>query len=86
MENRGLLTKGDRKAFRGEREVSSDRLVDIRHNVRKRMERMERDLEILESAGEEELVDNFYSRFSVSNRLRQVERELERMKSKKDGE
>ncbi len=76
MRNRGLLTKRDRKALRGEREVTSEQLQDIRWNVRKRMERIERDLEILEAAGEDELVDDFYNEFGMTDIARRV-RELE---------
>jgi len=80
MRNRGLLTKRDRKALRGERDVTSEQLQDIRWNVRKRMERIEHDLEILEAAGEDELVDDFYNEFGmtdIARRVRELERESE---------
>ncbi len=80
MRNRGLLTKRDRKALRGERDVTSEQLQDIRWNVRKRIERIERDLEILEAAGEDELVDDFYGEFGmtdIARRVRELERESE---------
>ncbi len=83
MRNRGLLTKDDRKAYRGDRDVDEESFHDIRWNIRKRMDRMEKDLEILEEAGEDELVDEFYDRFGMTDLARRV-RELE--KETKDDE
>lgn len=77
MRNRGILTREDREIFQGEKEVDDDRLQDIRWNVDQRMDRIERDLEILEAAGEDELVDDFYDRFGMGDIIRRV-RELER--------
>ncbi len=75
MRNRGLLTRGDREALRDG--IDEEKLHDLRWNVRKRMERIEEDLEILEEAGEEELVDEFYDEFGVGDLARRV-RELEK--------
>lgn len=76
MRNRGLLTLDDRKVFTGEKEPEEGRLSDIRWNVDQRMERIERDLEILREAGEDELVEEFYTRFE---RGAEMERRIERL-------
>ena len=81
MRNRGLLTRGDREALRDD--IDEEKLHDLRWNVRKRMERIGEDLEILEEAGEDELVDEFYDEFGVGDLARRV-RELE--KGVDDGE
>lgn len=77
MRNRGLLTKGDRQALRGEREVDDDRIPDIRYNVSQRMERIERDLEILRASGHGDLVAEFYDKFSRAAQLEERVAELE---------
>lgn len=77
MRNRGLLTREDRKVLRGGKDVDEDRLHDIRWNINKRIERIETDLEILEEAGEGDLVNDFYDEFGMSDLARRV-RELEK--------
>jgi len=77
MRNRGILTREDREVFQGERDVDEDRMQDIRWNIKQRMDRIERDLEILDAAGEDDLVDDFYDRFGMGDIVRRV-RKLER--------
>lgn len=78
MRNRGILTKDDRAAFRGERDVDDERMADIRYNVRQRMGRIEEDLRILRAAGEDQLVAKFYDSFARTSQLEQRIEDLER--------
>lgn len=61
MENRGLLTADDRALFQGEKDVENREkaLRERRYNVRRRIEHIAEDLEILREAGEDELVEEF---------------------------
>lgn len=79
MENRGLLTADDRTFFQGgaEKDDPVQARRDKRHNIRKRIERIERDLEILQAAGEEDLVEEFYSTLGRHERLEERLRRLE---------
>lgn len=86
MRNRGLLTKADRNALLGEREVTDERLADIRYNIRQRMAHIEDDLQILREAGEDDLVAGFYDRFGRAAQLEQRVAELEeRLKDEREG-
>lgn len=78
MRNRGLLTLDDRRVFTGEKEATAARQADIRWNVEQRMNRIERDLEILREAGEEELVEKFYAKYGGDAEL---ERRIERLEA-----
>lgn len=82
MRNRGLLTKADREALLGDRDVDEQRLADIRYNIRQRMEHIEDDLQILRQAGEDELVAKFYDEFGraaqLEARIEELEEKLER--------
>ena len=75
----GILSKGEREFFQGEKEVEDPDGYkrNARYRARKRIEQIERDLEVLEEAGQEDLVDEFYNRF---NRVGRLEREVEELR------
>lgn len=79
MENRGLLTADDRAFFREKTAKSNPEQArrDKRSNVRKRIERIEEDLELLQAAGEGDLVEEFYARLGRHERLEERLRDLE---------
>lgn len=77
MRNRGLLTKADREALLGDRDVDDQRLADIKYNIRQRMDNIEEDLQILRRAGEDDLVAKFYDSFARASQLEQRIEELE---------
>lgn len=74
----GLLSTGEREFLRGEKDVEDPDgyLRNVRHRARKRMTQMEEDLTVLEEAGQDELVEEFYNSFGRDRRL---EREIERL-------
>lgn len=76
MQNRGLLTDDDRAFFRGEREFADDDKKgqarrDKRHNIRSRMANIAEDIELLQEAGEDDLVNEFYGDIGRYERLEQ---------------
>lgn len=76
MDHRGLLTEDDRLFFQGERDVDdrNKKASEIRYRVRRRMENLEQDIEILREAGETRLVEEFYEKLGRYERLeRQIE-------------
>lgn len=83
MENRGLLTDDDRRFFRGEKDIDPDgaQARNKRSRVRRRIENIAEDLEILREAGEDDLVATFedetgaYAR--LDERLQEVEEFME---------
>lgn len=82
MQNRGLLTDDDRAFFRGEREFGDDDKEsqarrDKRHNIRQRMEHVAEDLELLQEAGEDDLVNEFYGDIGRYERLEQQIQDLQ---------
>ena len=81
--SRGLLTKSEREVLRGEKDdVDEDSYIyNIRTRARKRMNELEDDLELLEEAGEDELVRDFFQRFGKVERL---EREIEALEQRLD--
>lgn len=79
----GLLSDGEREFFQGEKDPKDPDGYkrNARYRARKRMDRIERDLEILADAGQEDLVEEFHNRFS---RVGQLERELAELREKVD--
>ena len=79
MENRGLLTADDRAFFKGEKEVDNPEKVERekRYNVRRRIERIAQDLDILRGAGESSVVEDFYEETGRYERLEKKVKELE---------
>lgn len=75
--SRGLLTTEERRFLKGEKDGEIENpdgyRYNLRSNFRQRMAKLERDLELLKDADEDDLVDEFYRRFT---RVGQVEREL----------
>ena len=76
--NRGLLTESQRDFLTGDKDdVESDSYrYNLRSDFRARMNRLEEDLEYLAEAGEEDLVEEFYQRFSRTARIEQEIAEL----------
>jgi hypothetical protein len=76
----GILTKGEREFFRGEKDVEDDDGYrrNARYRARKRIQQIEDDLQVLEAAGEDDLVEEFYNQFS---RVQRLEKELEELRS-----
>lgn len=74
----GILSKGERAFFRGEKDPSDPDGYkrNARYRARQRMNRIEKDLELLREAGQEDLVEEFYNRFSETTRLREEVEEL----------
>lgn len=79
----GILSDSERAVLRGEKEVE-DRdgyISNARYRARKRMDQIEKDLQVLKEAGEDDLVDEFYSRFS---RVSELQREVEQLREQLD--
>jgi len=78
----GLLSNGERDFFRGESDVQDPDGYrrNARHRARKRMDQIEEDLEVLEEAGQEDLVEEFYNRFGRDR----LEREIEELREQID--
>ena len=79
----GLLSKGEREFFNGEKdpEDPDGYRRNARYRARKRIDQIEDDLELLEEAGEDDIVAEFYQRFS---RVGQLEREVQRLREQVD--
>jgi hypothetical protein len=84
MQNRGLLTGDDRKLFKGEKDLDEDaekkQKRERRTNIRNRIDNIVDDLEILEQAGEDGIVEKFHedtdSPSDVEARLERLEKEV----------
>lgn len=81
----GILTDSERSFYRGENEVEDPEGYrgNARHRARNRMDQIEKDLQVLKEAGEDDLLDEFYSRFS---RVGELEREVAELREKLDEE
>lgn len=81
--SRGLLTDTDREILRGEVDADnlSSRRSNVRYSFRQRMDRLEKDLEILRECEEEGLLAEFHQRFG---RVERVERELAELRERLD--
>lgn len=79
----GLLSKGEREFFNGENEPQDPDGYrrNARYRARQRIDRIEKDLELLEQAGEDDIVAEFYQRFS---RVEQLEREVKQLREQVD--
>lgn len=79
----GILSEGERKFFNGESDVEDPDGYrrNARYRARKRIEQIERDLEVLEEAGEDDLVEEFYNQFS---RVQRLEQEVESLRQQLD--
>lgn len=73
MQNRGLLTADDRAFYRGEKDVEDEDKTrrEKRYNIRQRMENVAEDIELLQEAGEDDLVNEFYGDIGRYERLEQ---------------
>jgi hypothetical protein len=76
----GILTDGEREFLRGESDVEDPAAYrsNIRYRAKKRMSRIEEDLDVLREHGEEELVEEFFNRFG---RVQRLEREIEALRA-----
>lgn len=76
----GILSEGERRFFRGESDVDNPDGYrgNARYRARKRMEQIEEDIEVLEAAGEEDIVEEFFDMFSRDRRLKREVEELRR--------
>jgi len=83
MENRGLLTEDDRAFFSGEKDTDDPDKTERekRYRIRRRIEHMADDLDILREAGQDDLLSDFYQAAGRQERLarkvEQLEAELE---------
>lgn len=79
----GILSEGERKFFNGESDVEDPDGYrrNARYRARKRIEQIERDLKVLEEAGEDDLVEEFYNQFS---RVQRLEQEVESLRQQLD--
>lgn len=79
----GILSEGERAFFRGEKEVSDPDGYErnARYRARQRMDQIEDDLEVLRENGQEDLVEEFVTRFG---RVERLEREVEELRSQLD--
>lgn len=75
----GLLSKSEREFLSGENEPQDPDGYrrNTRYRARKRIEQVEDDLELLEEAGEGDIVEEFYQRFSRVGQLQARIEELE---------
>jgi len=82
----GILSDGERAFFKDEKDVEDPDGYqrNARYRARQRMDQIEEDLEVLREAGQEDLVEEFVSRFG---RVERLEREVERLRDEleKDG-
>jgi|GEM_PF-6815507 len=80
MQNRGLLTEDDRELFSGEKNLNGEDLEkakrERRYNIRQRIEHIAEDLEILDGAGEADLLAEFHEETDAPS---DVEARLERL-------
>lgn len=63
MKNRGLLSADDRALFAGEKDDVDDEAqakAKRRYNIRQRIDNIIEDLQLLEEAGEDQLLAEFY--------------------------
>lgn len=80
MENRGLLTGDDRAFFKGEKDVDDPEKVarEKRYNIRRRIENIAEDLEILRDAHEDDVIAKFYEETGRHSRLEEQIEELQK--------
>lgn len=85
MQNRGLLTGDDRDFFTGRKDVDDAQKVayEKRFNVRKRIEHIAEDIEILREAGEDDLIAKFYDK---TGRHRELESEIQALREELENE
>lgn len=83
--SRGLLTKSEKEFLRGEKDDVDQQQYryNVRSNFKARMEMLEDDLELLDEAGEDDLVEAFYQRFG---RVERLEKEVERLRAELEEE
>ncbi len=79
----GILSESERAFFRGEKDVKDEDGYqrNARYRARQRMDQIEEDLEVLREAGQEDLVEEFVSRFG---RVERLEREVEELREQLD--
>lgn len=75
----GILSDGERAFFRGQKEVGDPDGYErnARYRARQRMDQIEEDLDVLREAGQEDLVEEFVSRFG---RVERLENEVEELR------
>lgn len=83
MENRGLLTEGDREkleAVDNIDELDSQTRAELRSNWNKRIDRLQHDIELLRNVGDEKTLDKLFRQATpekeLGERLKRVENEL----------
>lgn len=79
--SRGLLTKEERRFLRGEKSDVDEQQYryNVRSNFRQRLDELEDDIELLERAGEDDLVEEFFNKFG---RVQRLEKELEELRDR----
>lgn len=77
--SRGLLTQAERDFLRGDKDVSDPEgyRYNVRSRFRSRLDKLQEDLELLEAAGEDDLVEEFHATFDKVERLEQRLESLE---------
>jgi hypothetical protein len=72
----GLLSKGEREFLRGERTQIQDPdgyRNNVRHRVRQRIDQIEDDLQLLEDAGHDDIVQEFEQKYGADRLAREIE-------------
>jgi hypothetical protein len=83
MQNRGLLTGDDRDFFQGRKDVNDPEKVarEKRFNIRRRIEHIAEDIEILREAGEDEVLAKFHEE---TGRHSHLESEIQALREQLD--
>jgi hypothetical protein len=78
--SRGLLTEAERDFLRGDKtDVDPEGYrYNVRSRFRARLDELEKDIQLLEEAGEDDLVDEFHRTFDKVERLQQRVDSLEK--------
>lgn len=68
----GLLSQAEREFLNGDRDVENPDGYhgNLRHRARKRIEQIERDLELLDEHGHDDIVNEFWNKYSEHEQLR----------------
>lgn len=81
----GILSEGERAFFDGRKEVGDPAGYErnARYRARQRMDQIEKDLDVLREAGQEDIVKEFLNRFG---RVERLEKEVEQLRDQLDDE
>lgn len=89
MENRGLLTEGDREkleAVDGIDKLDAQTRAELRSNWNKRIDRLRYDIELLRDVGDEKTLDKLFRQATPEKELEQRMKRIEEELGIQDGE